>query len=93
MTFTITESRRANGRMVEDWGFELMSDQSRAYLLLDSYSRRSAKPKRKRLKTEARYNRTGSGDLSLADVPLPDTVQENAIKRLLDNTAVVKRIE
>lgn len=93
MTFMITEDRRANGRIVEDWVFELMSDQSRAYLLLDSYSRRSGKPKRKRLKTEARYNRSGTGDLSIADVPLPDTVQEKATKRLLENTTVVMRIE
>jgi hypothetical protein len=60
---------------------------------LDSYSRGKAGRGRIKPKLQDAYSRNGStGNVLLADVPLPDDVQDKARKELLKQISVAKHI-
>ncbi len=80
-------------RTVETWVFRLISDADRGYLLLDSYTRGKAESGRLKPKIHDIYSRSGSkGNMLLASVPLPDSVQDEARQQLLKQISVAKEI-
>jgi hypothetical protein len=80
-------------RIIETWVFRLLSDGDRGYLLLETYSRGRAERGRIKAKQHVSYTRNGkSSNIALEDVPLPDEVEGEARKLLLERIIVSKQI-
>jgi hypothetical protein len=80
-------------RIVETWVFRLLLETNVGHLLLDSYSRGRAGAGRLKPKLHDKYSRSGSpGNMQLADVRLPDEVQEKARAKLVEQISVTKQI-